>query len=330
MTIALVYGAPPPGAAPDDLDVLVQLAAVRDALRVANVPCREFALDDDLAAAHAWLRQERPELVFNLVEAIHGRTDRIAEAPALFAELRLPFTGSDAEALRITTHKLLSKERMQRDGIATPAWCCDPLELRDPMQAGAWIVKPIDEDASVGIDDDAVCQTAAAAAACLEARTRRGGNWFAERFIAGREINIALLAHGAAVDVLPPAEILFDAFAPGKPHIVGYAAKWQPDSFEYRHTPRDFERLAHEPNLCRELGRIARRCWDLFELSGYARVDCRVDAAGSIWVLEVNANPCLSPDAGLAAAAARAGLDYPALIARIVAAARPRTQESLR
>lgn len=323
MTVAIVYGAPPPGAAPDDQDVLVQRDAVRTALSRLGLVHREYALDADLAAARAWLQREQPDLIFNLVEAIDGRADRIAEAPELFAELGVPFTGCDADALRVTTHKLLSKERMQRDGIATPAWCCDPLELHGSSERGAWIVKPIGEDASVGIDDDAVCATAAAAAACLDARIQRGGNWFAERFIAGREVNISLLARDDTVDVLPPAEILFDDFAPDKPRIVGYAAKWQPDSFEYQHTPRDFDRLSGEPKLCAELARIARRCWDLFELSGYARVDCRVDAAGRVWVLEVNANPCLSPDAGFAAAGARAGIDYTALIENIVAAARP-------
>jgi D-alanine-D-alanine ligase len=323
MTIAIVYGAPPPGAAPDDQDVLVQRDAVRAALSQLGLTHDELPLDADLDAARAWLQRERPELVFNLVEAIGGQAERIAEAPDLFAELGLPFTGCSADALRITTHKLLSKERMQRDGIATPAWCCYPLELRGPTEPGTWIIKPIGEDASVGIDDDAVCATAEAAAAGLDARLRRGGDWFAERFIAGREVNISLLARGDRVEVLPPAEILFDKFEPGKPHIVGYAAKWQPESFEYQHTPRDFDRLAGEPNLCKELARIAQRCWDLFELSGYARVDCRIDDGGRIWVLEVNANPCLSPDAGFAAAAARAGLDYPALIARIIAAAQP-------
>jgi D-alanine-D-alanine ligase len=119
--------------------------------------------------------------------------------------------------------------------------------------------------------------------------------------------------------VLPVAEIRFEGFPTAKPTIVGYAAKWHPQSFEYRNTVR---RFGIEPELAARLIGIARDCWQLFGLAGYARVDFRVDAAGTPWVLEVNANPCLSPDAGFAAALAQAGIAYVDAIAWLVADAR--------
>jgi D-alanine-D-alanine ligase len=114
---------------------------------------------------------------------------------------------------------------------------------------------------------------------------------------------------------LPVAEIRFDAFPADKPRIVGYAAKWDLESFEYRNTPRSF---TVEPELAERLRRIALDCWALFRLDGYARVDFRVDESGRPWVLEVNANPCLSPDAGFAAALAEAGLGYEAAVERLI------------
>ena len=63
---------------------------------------------------------------------------------------------------------------------------------------------------------------------------------------------------------------------------------------------------------------MALRCWRLFKLSGYARVDFRVDSGNRPWVLEINANPCLSPDSGFFAAAARAGLSFREVVKRIV------------
>jgi D-alanine-D-alanine ligase len=63
--------------------------------------------------------------------------------------------------------------------------------------------------------------------------------------------------------------------------------------------------------LISELKRLAIECWKVFGLRGYARVDFRVDTQGRPWILEINANPCLSPDAGFAAAAAYAGISYP-------------------
>ena len=126
----------------------------------------------------------------------------------------------------------------------------------------------------------------------------------------------------AGPEVLPIREIEFVDYPAGKPRIVGYAAKWQEDSFECRNTVRRFVDPVSEAALCAELGRVSLECWDIFQLRGYARVDFRVDAAGKPWVLEVNANPCISPDAGFAAALEQAGISYADGIERIVAAAR--------
>ena len=118
-------------------------------------------------------------------------------------------------------------------------------------------------------------------------------------------------------------EIQFVNFPADKPRIVGYAAKWAENSFESRHTVRRFIDPQQEASLCEQLGQVALRCWDIFQLRGYARVDFRVDADGQPWVLEVNANPCISPDAGFAAAAAEEDISYSEAIQRIVAAAQP-------
>ena len=122
----------------------------------------------------------------------------------------------------------------------------------------------------------------------------------------------------AAKAGLPPAEIDFAAFPDDKPHIVGYRAKWDADSFEYHHTPRRFDFPANDRPLLDRLSQLAIQCWREFGLRGYARVDFRVDEAGRPWILEINANPCLSPDAGFAAAVEQAGIGYDQAIERIV------------
>jgi D-alanine-D-alanine ligase len=111
----------------------------------------------------------------------------------------------------------------------------------------------------------------------------------------------------------------FIDFPPDKPRIVDYAAKWDEQSFEYRNTVRSFELQPGDGTLVQRMGERAKACWRLFGLSGYARVDFRVDGAGTPYVLEINANPCISPDGGLVAAAARAGLTQVDLVARIIA-----------
>jgi D-alanine-D-alanine ligase len=115
--------------------------------------------------------------------------------------------------------------------------------------------------------------------------------------------------------------MLFVDFPDGVPHIVDYAAKWDAASHAYHHTPRRFGLPAEDGPLVAALRALALRAWDLFGLRGYARVDFRVDAAGRPFMLEVNANPCLAPDAGFMAAAAQAGYDASAVIERLTAPA---------
>ena len=120
---------------------------------------------------------------------------------------------------------------------------------------------------------------------------------------------------------MPHAEILFIDFPEDSPRIVGHSAKWDDGSFEYHQTPRRFDFADDDRDLLNELSTLTIECWNLFELSGYARVDFRVDRDGRPWILEINANPCLTPDAGFAVAADRAGLSFVALVERILQAA---------
>ena len=127
---------------------------------------------------------------------------------------------------------------------------------------------------------------------------------------------MSLIAAPTGPRVLPVAEMEFVEFPSTKPAIVGYAAKWDADSFEYRNTVRSF---GVEAALAVRAERLALACWELFALDGYARVDFRVDGSGLPFVLEVNANPCLSPDAGFAAALAQAGIGYAEAIGWLLA-----------
>ncbi|MCC8165280.1 MAG: D-alanine--D-alanine ligase, partial [Planctomycetes bacterium] len=151
---------------------------------------------------------------------------------------------------------------------------------------------------------------------------RHGEPFFAERFIDGREFNLSLIENeSGGVTVLPEAEIRFENFPAGKPAIVGYQAKWVEDSPEYIGTTRSFEFPPSDDTLRKNLKKAAVRCWRIVGLRGYARVDFRVDNLGNIAILEANANPCISPDAGFAAAAERGGMSYGDMVEHIARAA---------
>jgi D-alanine-D-alanine ligase len=294
---------------PDQSDTLVEAQAIASALRELAFEPEIVATSLDLASLERTLGKLAPEVVVNLVESLEGRGSLLHLVPALLESLGLPFTGCSASALALTSDKPLAKRLLASAHFKTPA------AFAPGTRAGRWIVKSVWEHASLGLDDGAIVAAASAEQTIERRRAELGGDWFAEEFVPGRELNVALLAERSGPRALPVAEIRFDAFPADKPRIVGYAAKWDTDSFEYRNTPRSF---AVEPELAASLRRVALDCWALFGLDGYARVDFRVDERGSPWVLEVNANPCLSPDAGFAAALAEAGIGYEAAVARLI------------
>lgn len=302
-------------APPEELDTLIAADAVADVLtrrghKVGQAPFRADGLK-------ALLDLTTPDIVFNLVEGVEGQGRLAPLAPQMLADLGMRFTGVSAKAMAVTNDKPLTKLMLREAGLATPGWAVPPDWAG--LDGGEWIVKSALEDASLGLDDGCVVagpQVLARAAACI---AKFGGDWFAERYVEGREFNIAVLDGR----VLPMAEMRFEQWPAGKPRIVGYDAKWEEDSSGWRGTVRAFGVERGEPELAAKLKAACEQVWKLFALSGFARVDFRVGTDGVPLILEVNTNPCISPDAGFAAAAEEAGMDYGTLIEAIVKAGPP-------
>lgn len=305
MRVLVLHDTIPPGAPPDQQDALVQAEVFRSVLAAAGhaVVVDAFRLDADAIAA------ARPDLVVNLVESVGGEGRLCHLAPATFEVLGVPFTGSGSAAMAVTCHKRLCKRILAAHGLAVPA--------DFPAGGPTYIVKSLWEHASVGLADDCVMDGAAVPAGIERLRARLGGEVVAETFVDGRELNVSLLETPDGVVVLPLAEITFH-LPPDRRRIVGYAAKWDDDSPESRGTVRTFD-VSGVDHAAVE--RLVRRVWDVLGLRGYVRVDLRLDAAGTPYVLEVNCNPCLSPDAGFLAACARGGIDVAAVVGHVVGAA---------
>jgi len=320
-TVAIVYGRVSPDAPPDEQDALVQANAVRAALGRLGYRAIDVPLTLDLGVSAAVLRSSAPLLAFNLTETINGHGRLIHLAPSLLDSLGIPYTGAPAEAIYLTSHKILAKRALACAGIDTPPWAAAARGA--PPFPPPYIVKSIWEHASIGMEDSSVAGDPSALAAEIERRAVREGieNLFVEGYIEGREFNLGLLSapDAAGQQVLPPAEIQFVGYPEGKPRVVGYRAKWVDGSFEYGNTRRRFSFPPDDQPLLAALAHLARACWDLFGLRGYARVDFRVDQSGRPWILEINANPCIAPDAGFMAAAAQAGLTIDEVVARIIA-----------
>lgn len=304
---------------PDEQDTLDQVREAAAALSRLGFTVETLALSLDLSPLASIGGEARP-VVFNLVEALDGDGALIHLAPAVMEHLGLAFTGSGASALAVTTDKQVSKQLLSAQGIACPATAAAGAAAEGDQ---LYIVKSVTEDASFGLDEGSVVAASEVAKAIAARTAQFGGQWFAEAYIEGREFNLSLIEdRRGGVEVLPIAEILFEGFGDDRPRIVDYASKWEPESFGYRNTPRRFIDETREQKLATELRRVALAVWDVLGLAGYGRVDFRVDANDRVYVLEANANPCLSRDAGFVAAAFEAGIGYDELIGRIVANAR--------
>jgi len=300
----------------DEQDVLDQARLVEETLVNIGYRVVRGYMGLDLSLAKKGIISSGANIVFNLVEGIDGKAELTHLPPSLLQSMRIPFTGSGPEAMMLTSNKQLAKRIMEYSGINTPL----SFSAQDAWRAngnGKYIAKPLFEDASVGITDNSIF-FGNEPVKIVEFGLRFGMNFFVEQFIDGREFNISVLAGENGPTVLPPAEIIFKDYPEGKPNIVGYDAKWNMESFEYNNTPRSFDFPSKDAQLIAELMDISARCWNLFDLKGYARVDFRVGIDGKPYVLEINANPCLSPDSGFYAAVQKAGLTFEEAIERII------------
>ncbi|MDH4049091.1 MAG: ATP-grasp domain-containing protein [Gammaproteobacteria bacterium] len=319
MSVLVVHEAIGADARPDESDALVQVEQVSAAMKKLGWRVSVLPTGLDLQSTIAAIRMHDAGCVFNLVEALGGDGRLIHLLPAALGVAKIAYTGSDADAIYTSSQKLLAKSLMQLHAIPTPSYFTRSDVCND--SDSIWIVKSVWEHASFGMDDGCVVKgTEAAHARMAESEAAHGGEWFAEKFVDGREFNISVLEQDGQPYILPVAEMTFVDYPKGKPRIVGYAAKWDESAPEYSATRRVFPTLADgERN---RLKSIVEQCWKVFGLRGYARIDLRLDSHGDPWVLEINANPCLSQDAGFAAAALEAGIRFEKLIERVVLAAR--------
>lgn len=308
--IAVVHNAVPENAGPEHQDTMQQVHYLAGLLQKMGCEAVACAVGRDFEADLCHVPERTgAELALNLVEALAGSGRGLWQAPVLLQEAGLPCTGAGGLALLLSSNKLLAGQVLDRAGLPRPGTLETALRstgLRSCSRLpGAWIVKSVWEHASLGLDACSVLHEPRVQDIIELMAARRavfGGQWYAEAYIPGREFSLSLLAFDGGVQTLPPAEMLFLDWEPGRPQILDFAAKWRENDPVFEKTNRSFRFSEKDSRLLEELPRLALACWDAFGLEGYARVDFRVDAQGRPWIIDVNANPCLAPDAGFAAA----------------------------
>jgi D-alanine-D-alanine ligase len=303
----------------EDMDLALNATSVEEALRSGGHDARTHTFGKDPAELISRLRSSGAEVVFNLSECPNLSPEKELHACALLELLLLPYTGNGPLALGICNNKALAKQLMIANGIPTPRF---RLYTRDPAGEPGLsyplVVKPANEDGSAGITEDSV--VADLAGLRRQVKGLREGfrqDSLVEEFVDGREFNVGVLGNGTGTDPhrsLPPAELVYRN---PRWRLCTYESKWDSTHPSYAEIAPSCP-AEIPPDLTARLSDIAIDCARIFRLAGYARVDFRMNAEGELFVLEVNPNPDISPDAGMARAARAAGLPYPDLILEIL------------
>jgi D-alanine-D-alanine ligase len=310
----IIFNEPAADALPDELDVLDQVNFIDSTLQGLGYHVSRRGVTDDFFREISGIAKEDYDFVFNLVESVGKKAEILYFVPALLNMNHVPYTGCPLEATFVTASKVLARRIMKADGIPVAGgYKVSEAEILTPGKK--YILKPVWEDGSLGITEDSVFTFNGAVPEIVKDKNDR--HWFIEEFIDGREFNVSVISGPEGPEVLPPAEMLFHDYPGELPRIVSYKAKWIEGTFQYENSKRSFpddlsDRLKHNIN------EAVVGCWHTFGLKGYARVDMRADNDENVYVLEANANPCISPDSGFIAAAMQAGYSHAEIINRII------------
>jgi D-alanine-D-alanine ligase len=304
--------------AASEYEVIETVNSVEAALSDAGFAICRLGVNHDAAALVSGVRRARPDVVFNLFEGLPDWGDTEAFAVGLLEWLGLPYTGCPFQPIAIARDKPLTKRLFRGAGLPTPdSFVVDRLPIGICPLAWPVIVKPSNQDASVGLDHGSVV----ASQRDLERRSEflldeYGPPILVEEYIPGREFNVGLV-ECPDLRVLPLSEIKFVSADPNCWPIITYDAKWERGSADDRATPV-VENSGVPPRLQARLERLAMQAFQALGCRDYARVDFRVKPPGKPYILEVNPNPSFHPESGLAGSLAAAGLPWADFAVQVV------------
>ena len=297
--------------------VLEEVVAVKKALLELGHQVQKVPLRPPLESVPEALRSIQADVIFNLFEGFEDYPYSEPVVARMMEETGLRFTGNGSRALRLTLDKAGFKKILRKAGVDTPESIVLTPETIDEFNLNyPCIVKPKDEDASHGLSPENVVTNEEQLRTMVErVSSRFRGCALVEEFIDGREFNSSVLGNGT-LDLVEISEITY-TLPPGLPRILTFESKWFEETDYYKGTgvccPAQID-----DNLRKTITGIVLASCEAGGCRGYARVDMRQDKDGKIKVLEVNANPDVTPELGIARQAGARGMTYNQLIQKIV------------
>lgn len=326
MKIAVVFDTPAAGLEDEDFKQEVEAEVPEAEYEVAEA-LMENGHDVYLIGFHADLRrlldrleEFEPELVFNCTESYMGKARYDYGVTALLEMKGYRYTGSPPEALLLARDKATSKKILNYHSVQVPRF--EVYTANGEIEAPAdipfpLIVKPMHEDASVGISQSSIVTDASSLAERVQFIHRKLNQpAIAEQLIEGRELYVGMIGNRKP-QMLPVVEMTFDKVEDRSMRIATYSAKWDLAYRERWGIKNVFARRIGDSAM-KEIQRVCRIAFEAHGLCDYARIDLRLKSDQEIYVLEVNPNPYIAFGEDMANAAERLGLDYYAFIERIV------------
>ena len=281
---------------------------------------RKLGVKDDLGLIRQAIDDFQPHIAFNLMEAFHEVGVFDMNVVSYLELLRLPYTGCNPRGMVLSRDKALSKKLMAYHRIRVPEFTVfkrglaikRPRKLKFPV-----IVKSLTQEASIGISQASVVEDDSKLRERVQfVHESIGTDAIAERFIDGRELYVGV-AGNERLQVFPIWEINLSKLPDGAHRIATDRVKWNVE-YQKKHKIETNAATDLSETLSEQIQRVSKRVYRALEMSGYARMDFRLDAHGNFFVMEANANPQLAFGEDFAESAERAGISYEELLQRIL------------
>jgi D-alanine-D-alanine ligase len=279
-----------------------------------------LAVHDDLGEVRRLATEWKPHIAFNLLEGFDDVTIFDQNVVSHLELLRLAYTGCNPRGMLLARDKSLSKKLLAYHRIPIPEF--EVFRIGRPIRRSKRLsfplmVKSLTQESSIGISQASVVESDEK----LKERVAFihesiGTAAIVEQYIEGRELYVGILGN-QLLQALPVWELFFTNMPEGAKRIATDRVKW---SVKYQNKYGIDSGPAHELTDARseQLQHLCKRAYRALELSGYARIDLRLDDAGNPWVIEANPNPQIARGEDFAASAEKAGLNYETVLQRII------------
>lgn len=279
-----------------------------------------LGLYNDVSILIDEIKENRPDIVFNMVEVFNDQSHLEKNVAALLEMLDIPYTGASTGSLFVCNNKALCKKILVFHRIKVPRFYTFirkrkiflPAKLKLPA-----IVKPLCEEASRGISQASIVDNQEALFERVKfIHDNMNLDAIVEEYIDGRELYVSVIGH-KRVTVLPPRELKFGNVPEGEPRIATYKAKWD-DQYRDRWGIKSVSPGKLPEGWEKNINDVCKRAYQALDMDSYTRFDIRVTEQGEVYVIEPNANPCIARIDELALSAEKEGINYADLISMIL------------